>query len=226
MNLAVEEAIIRSRREGRVPDTFRLWRNPASVVIGCHTDVESEVNLSSCSRCGIDVVRRPSGGGAVYHDPGNLNYTIIADVATNKIPSNIQGAYEFLSTGVIVGLQALGIRAEFDPPNSITVDGEKISGMAQHWFYNVLLHHGTLLVNADLKALNVVLTAPRDRVTNLREKIGRQIMMKEVKKTILNGFKTTFKFEARAGRLHPSELKTAQELFKIKYSSDKWNLTK
>jgi lipoate-protein ligase A len=164
LNMAREEAILRTRQQGFGKDTLRIWRNSNSVVVGCFSDPRSEVNLDLCWKKGIKVVRRTSGGGAVYHDLGNLNFSATYDVSTPQIPSDILKIYKTFSTSVMAGLSKLGVTSEFRPPNSILSHGKKVSGLAIHKLPNVCLIHGTLLVNTDLQTLHQVLRNTKDEV--------------------------------------------------------------
>jgi len=125
-NLATEEAIVRCRTKDVCPDTLRVWRNDASVVLGCNSIVGNEVDLQACRRMGVNVLRRTSGGGAVYHDLGNLNYSIILKETHTDREPDIQDVYERFAKAVTSGLKRLDVKTEFCKPNSILLNGRKI----------------------------------------------------------------------------------------------------
>ena len=173
-NLAAEEYLL--QHEDR--DVFMLWQNAPSVILGRNQNAWAEVNLPYAEEKGIAVIRRLSGGGAVYHDPGNINFTFITS------PGEEMDFKPFL-TPILQALAALGIDARMDGRNDLTVDGQKISGNAQCTYRRPdgtarLLHHGTLLLDSDLDTLTAVLrprpeklrakgiASVRSRVTNLR----------------------------------------------------------
>src|SRR5215831_6317193 len=106
MNLAVEEAIPRMVGEGNVPNTVRFWHNSNTIVIGCFQSAKLEVNMEACKQTGTTIVRRFTGGGAVYHDAGNLNYAISLQKGDKLVQSNnLQTVFEKLSEGTVAGLQ-------------------------------------------------------------------------------------------------------------------------
>src|SRR6059036_4179579 len=121
MNLAVEEAIPRMVGEGAAPSTVRFWHNSNTIVLGCFQSAQLEVNFDACKQTGTQVVRRFTGGGAVYHDAGNLNYAISLREGHPVIPKddNLQLVFRRLSEGTVKGLRDLGVSAEFEPINDI-----------------------------------------------------------------------------------------------------------
>src|SRR5215467_12538343 len=131
MNMSVEEAIPRAVGEGRVPNTVRFWHNSNTIVLGCFQSADLEVNFDTCKETGTEVVRRFTGGGAVYHDAGNLNYAISLPKGNLLVPtSDLQEVFRKLSEGSVQGLRRLGVNAEFLPINDISVGGLKVSGAA------------------------------------------------------------------------------------------------
>lgn len=174
-NLALEEVLWRSGEE-----VFLLWRNAPSVIVGRHQNALQEVNADFAREQGIAVVRRVTGGGAVYHDPGNINFSRTA-------ASGIwhDGLAEKYLQPVLSALKTLGFDGcEFSGRNDLLYRGRKISGCARSVQLNRVLFHGTLLYDADLSVLDTVLTpdpekirskgvrSVRARVGNLRELAG------------------------------------------------------
>ena len=153
-NLALEEYWLKKRDE----DIMMVWQSDTSVVIGKHQNTYAEINNECIRKHHIPVARRLSGGGTVYHDPGNLNFTIIM----NGEPGKLVNFQRFVSP-VILYLKTLGIEAEMGMHNELLIDGIKISGNAEHVFKKRVLHHGTLLFNSDLELLHKVIKVPAGR---------------------------------------------------------------
>ena len=150
-NLAAEEFLFSERQD----DLLFLYVNEPSVIIGCNQAIRNEVDLEFCTKNEIQVVRRMSGGGAVFHDLGNLNFCFIS----NKIDGKSAINDDFLQPIVEV-LSAFGVSAEIGKRKDLWLpDGYKISGTASHVSKNRELHHGTLLYSADLEKLQTALSA-------------------------------------------------------------------
>jgi lipoate-protein ligase A len=152
-NLAAEEYLLKSA----TVDTFMTWRNEPSVIVGKHQNTLKEINPSFIETNKLPVIRRITGGGAVYHDPGNINFSFIY---TGR-KENLVDFIEFTQP-VILFLQNLGLNATFQGKNNIFVDGFKVSGNSAHIFKNKVLHHGTLLFNTDLNRLEQAIAGRED----------------------------------------------------------------
>lgn len=148
-NLALEEYILKNLVLNET--ILFLWQNDSSVIIGRNQNIYEEVNLLYTKEHAIPVIRRKSGGGTVYHDLGNINYSVIAD------KTGYVKAYEKLTKPVVDFLISLGLEAHFFGKSDIYIGNTKISGNAQYLFGNRILHHGTLLFNSNLETLNLVL---------------------------------------------------------------------
>ncbi len=154
-NLAAEEYLF-----SKTSDCFvMLWQNKNSVIIGRNQNTLAEINKEAIEKYGISVVRRITGGGAVFHDRGNVNYSVIT---TESETASINFA-KYL-TPVINALCDLGIHAEFSGRNDILVNGFKISGNAQHISDRRVLHHGTLLFSSDLEMMSEVLNVSKEKI--------------------------------------------------------------
>lgn len=143
INLACEEYLMSQCREDEV--ICFLWQSHPSVIIGKHQNPYTECHLGHMKEDGVKLMRRMSGGGTVYQDEGNLNYTFIA-------PKTLYNMQEHFLV-IIKALKSVGVEASVNERNDITVDGYKISGSAFVHHKNISCHHGTLLVNADIGAL-------------------------------------------------------------------------
>ena len=178
LNLAVEEYLFRSSED----DIFMLWQNSPTVVVGKNQNAYAEVNTEYAKEHGINIVRRITGGGAVYHDLGNLNYTFITSVEKAKALD-----YEYFTRPIIDALATHGVTATLSGRNDLEVDGKKFSGNAQFSSAGRILHHGTLLFNTDVNEMSSVLRVDKEkleykavkshksRVANLCDMIGKGI---------------------------------------------------
>lgn len=172
-NLAFEEYVLKNRRSG---DILILWQNANAVIVGRNQNALEEIDRNFVEKHRIKVIRRNTGGGAVYHDMGNLNYSFITD-------ADDSGAVRFTAP-IVRSLQALGLEAEASGRNDILVSGKKISGTAQHRHSGRILHHGTLLFdsNPDMiagalrpdptKFQSKGVKSVRSRVGNIREALN------------------------------------------------------
>lgn len=148
-NLAVEEYLLKERQE----DYFMLWQSEPTVVVGKYQSVRAEADEELLRRRQIRLARRFSGGGAVYHDRGNLNLTFVETAEKPDFVRFLRAVTDFL--------QGLGIAAETDSRNGIYVDGRKISGSAQCIYKNRVMYHCTLLFDTDLAMLDAALSGNR-----------------------------------------------------------------
>jgi lipoate-protein ligase A len=193
--------------------------------------------MDACKETGTESVRRFTGGGAVYHDSGNLNYAISLRKGHRLVPDqNLQSVFERLSEGAVEGLRKLGVKAEFQPVNDIQVDGKKVSGAAGSIRWNSIFHHGCILVNSDLSILGKVLNVPRakledkhvasvqKRVTTVRDELGRDVSTREVRDAVVDGIESRYGVRVESGVLMKEEVGLAEELYQTKYSRLEWNL--
>lgn len=149
-NLAAEEYLLRESES----DVFMLWRNAPSIIVGRNQNALAEIDLPFVEANGLKVIRRLSGGGAVYHDLGNVNFTFIK---TSSAGLKIE--FERYTDPILAALVELGVEARFEGRNDLTIDGRKISGNAQYLHRDRVLHHGTLLFSSDLAVLGQALQA-------------------------------------------------------------------
>ncbi len=186
-NLAVEEYLFLNETD----DVFMLWQNEPTVVVGKNQNAYAEIKMDVIRERGIKVVRRITGGGAVYHDLGNVNYSFIS---TRSEASDID--FKYFTAPIIEALAYLGIEAELSGRNDLLTGGRKFSGNAQYTKGERTLHHGTLLFDADLEMLSKVLNVDRSkidskaiasvrsRVINLCELLREDMSVKEFIETL------------------------------------------
>lgn len=161
---------------------FMLWQNDNAIIIGINQNAEAEINRQFVDAHGIKVARRKSGGGAVYHDLGNLNFTFI-------VPDGDDINFQYFCRPVLQTLAQFGVEAEVHGRNDITIDGKKFSGNAQCRRDGWVLHHGTIMFSCDLDTLQQSLSPPevkiqskgvksiRSRVTNIREHLTDDVTL-------------------------------------------------
>lgn len=206
---------------------FYLWQNRPAVIIGYNQEVNTEVNLDYLREKGIAMVRRVTGGGAVYHDLGNLNYTIVGR------SEDLERDYPEYAGLMMKALQTLGIPAVLSGRNDILVEGKKVSGFAKRVCRNRLMVHGTLMYDVDLDVLTQALNPPsvklqskgiasvRSRVTNLREclpEITDIRMFSRRLEEILSGHYTDQEY-----MLLPEEKESIRRLADEKFTRWEWN---
>jgi lipoate-protein ligase A len=167
-NLAAEEYLMKTASS----DCFMLWQNDPSVMIGKHQNANAEINASQVSNLKIPVVRRISGGGAVYHDSGNINFTFISLGENEKLVD-----YRKFIQPIADVLNQMGIPALYEGKNDLKIDNLKISGNSEHVYKNRVLHHGTLLFSTDLRVLDEVLESHPEKysdksVRSVRSTVG------------------------------------------------------
>lgn len=225
-NLALEEALFESLSAER-PGFFLIWRNAPCVVVGRHQNTPEEVDAAFCREHGIQIVRRSTGGGAVYHDLGNINFSFLKWTKKTYL-----GGFEEFMRPMVDALRDLGIDAESSSRNDIAVGGRKVAGTAQRRDGQRLLHHGCLLVDADASVLTSALSADpekfrskgvashRARVANLCEFLPAGLSREESTALIVDAMK---KRCARAeGDIPQDILRRAEELAEKKYRSWDW----
>jgi lipoate-protein ligase A len=168
-NMAIEEALLSAVEQGFSPNTVRFWKNKPSVIIGSFEKPYEVLNISSCLQYDIIPVRRFTGGGAVYNDLGNLNWTVICRKDSRLLDkiNNISGFYEKILNLIVLSIKELGIESEIRYINNIFTSEGKISGTAMYVKKNTVLCHGTLLINSNLDILRTVLKELKYPVINI-----------------------------------------------------------
>jgi len=223
-NLAAEEYLLKSSCE----DCFMLWRNRSAIIVGCNQNTHAQVNAEFLARYSTPVVRRLSGGGAVYHDLGNVNFTIIDVSGRNR-----QMDFRNYTRPILDFLNRIGVPAVFDGRNDLSLGGLKISGNAQYIRRGRVLHHGTLLFDVDLEMLaEALLVDPskfqdkavdsiRQRVTNVRPHLRASVPIDEFMEQLL-----VFVQESKSGRrasFSEADIQTIESLAEEKYRRWEWN---
>lgn len=225
-NLAMEEYLF-NLDDGN--NYVLLWQNEPTIVIGKNQNTAEEINSDYVKEKGIHVVRRITGGGAVYHDLGNLNFTFI-----NKGTEKKEFDFSKFTMPIIKALGKLGIKAELSGRNDITIDQKKFSGNAQYVKYGKVLHHGTLLFNSRMeelvKALKVSedkfqskgIKSVRSRVTNIADYLSMDITVSEFKELLLK-YMFDEDTELTEASLSEADLDNINTLMRDRYMSWEWN---
>ncbi|SCZ06524.1 lipoate--protein ligase [Alkaliphilus peptidifermentans] len=227
-NLALEEYALKHLD---IDDSIIiLWQNEPSVIIGRNQNTIEEINNKYIKDNKINVVRRLSGGGTVYHDLGNLNFTFI----TKRSKENARN-FEMFTKPVIETLQQFGVPAEFTGRNDISIEGKKFSGNAQYTYQDKLLHHGTILFNSDLavvqEALNVKtekieskgIKSVRSRVTNILPYLKESITLEEFKTILAKNMFAHYHQQAKELQLNDDDIVIIKKLMDDRYIKWDWN---
>ncbi len=234
-NMALDEAILRAVVAGESPSTLRFYTwEPSAVSIGYFQGIEQEVDLEVCRREGVDVIRRLTGGGAVYHDrEGEITYSLALKSGYPGIPSNVLESYGLLCEGLVLGLRRLGLPATFAPINDILVNGRKISGNAQTRRFGGILQHGTLLCDVNPQLMFSLLRVPdekmrdklvqhvEERVTSIQRELGR-VDREAVTQALIGGFAEALDLDLTLGVLSDAELAHAEQIKAERYATEAW----
>ncbi len=227
-NLAFEEYCFKYLPNDK--DYILLWINGPAIIIGKNQNTLEEVNSEYVKKNGISIVRRVTGGGAVYHDLGNLNFSIITNADDN-------GAIDFkkYNLSILKALNKLGVEGDLSGRNDITIDGKKFSGIAQSIWKGRVLNHGTLLFDTRLDVLSDALNVKQDkieskgvksvksRVTNIKDYLNIDADIEVFRETLL---KYLFEAEGKEPEilvLSEDQLGEINKLFQDKYSTWEWN---
>lgn len=226
-NLAFEEYCFKYLP--RDEDYLLLWINSPAIIIGKNQNTIEEVNSEYIKMKGIQVVRRITGGGAVYHDLGNLNFSIITNAEGSKID------FKKYNISILEALIKLGVKCELSGRNDITIEGKKFSGIAQSIWKDRVLNHGTLLFNTELDVLNNALNVKKDkieskgvksvksRVTNIKDHLNVDVDIEEFREILARSILNTDDVEAKTLKLNEEQLQEIDKLFQEKYSTWEWN---
>ncbi len=231
MSLAAEEAIFSEVIKGNSQPTFRFYRHANAIILGCFQLAEQEVHMDVVKENDIKIVKRFTGGGAVYHDMGNLNYSLIMRDSFG-IGLNVTKLYSTMITGALGAFKDLGIDAQSGKLNDVTIGTKKILGAAASIKENAFVFHAAVLVNVNLKTLAAVLKVPgeklRDkgistileRVTNIQQISGSTV--DDVRSALIDSYSRELGLEPKEGVLTERESELAVELYEKKYSKGEW----
>lgn len=229
-NIALEEYAFKQMLDEDM--IFILWINKPSIIVGRHQNTIEEINRDYVRENDIEVVRRISGGGAVYHDYNNLNYTIISNENQDKLFD-----FKSFSIPVINTLAELGVKAEFTGRNDLEIDGKKFGGNAQAYIKGRIMHHGALLFDVDLSVLSKALQVSkhkieskgvksvRARVTNIVDELEEKISVLEFRDLLLDYMKKEYP-EMTEYTFSDAELEEIRRNRDAKFGNWDWNYGK
>jgi len=239
-NMGLDEALLRAVAEGKSLPTLRFYGwDPPAVSLGYFQGLHEEVDTTECEISGIDVVRRITGGGAVFHHH-EVTYSMVLPLSHPLARPNILDSYRLLLSGITEGLSILGIKAEFAPINDIVTGGKKISGNAQTRKLGCILQHGTILIDLDLDRMFSVLKVPQEKakgklIEGIKSRVTciKYCLPQSESKSFISFYTTTIQSlkEGFSKALNltfadsvPSvpELQLAEQLAQEKFSSPAW----
>lgn len=227
-NLAAEEYLLKNFEE----DFFVLWRNQPAIIIGRHQNANAEINIEHVKQNSIKVVRRITGGGAVFHDLGNINFTFIQG---GEDPKSID--FDRYTKPIVNVLQKLGVNASMEGRNDISIDGSKISGNAEHIDKKRLLHHGTLLFSSDMVDLSSALKvhpakyqdkaiqSVRKRVANISDHLQQKMSVEQFIENLLDEINQQF-LNSQSFDFDHKDKEHIEALVEKKYRTWEWTFGK
>ena len=234
-NLALEELILKEVASGKIPPVVRTWNNPKSVIMGLSRSIKEDLNLDNILSDEIPLARRVTGGGTVYHDNGTLSYSFffpwkLLGLKTGNVRIGTESIKPFLDI-IINALQYAGIEGYSEGVSDIFVKGKKISGNAQKRTKDGILHHGTILLEMDLKKMERYLRIPKERdgvphsdfVTSLSDlgfKISKSEFLEMLKTTLMELNYKVSNLDLKTE--HPELLDRARQLSKKTYEKNNW----
>ncbi|MTI66606.1 MAG: lipoate--protein ligase [Firmicutes bacterium] len=223
-NVASEEYLLKNIHN----DCFMLWRSNPSILVGKHQNTLSEINMEYIKNNKIPVIRRLSGGGTVFNDLGNINFTFIVKNKDNFYD------FKYFANPIIEVLNNIGINAYFSGRNDMVINEKKFSGNAQYKYKNKILHHGTLLFNSNMNALSAAIKSRPEkfkgksiksvssRVTNISEHLKTSISILDFKKLIVNYIFNKYP-NVNTYHFNEQDKKDIKNLVKNKYSTWEYN---
>ncbi|HNX58492.1 MAG TPA: lipoate--protein ligase family protein [Spirochaetota bacterium] len=238
-NMALDYALLKSVAEKQSPPVLRFygWANPA-ITIGYFQSIDEETNRNECRSRGVEIIRRITGGGAVFH-ADEITYSIVIPSGAPGIPENINDSYPVLLAPIVDALRDHSVNAVHVPINDILVDGKKISGSAQVRRDGVLLQHGTIILDMDIPAAFRCLTVPEsknrshgitdpeERITTLRKIIGAEALTsrfrKSLREEIAARFAVKFSISLSEDSFSENEHVLAETVRQSMFSNAGWN---
>ena len=234
--LAGDEALARSVGAGSCPPTLKLYTYKAHCALaGRFQDVDHEIQVDYCERNGVQVNRRPTGGGAILMGPDQLGVAFAIRGRREGLCGRAKELMVGFSAGLVEGLAGLGIGAQFRGKNDLAVGGRKIAGLGVHRDpTGGLLFHASLLVDLDVELMSRVLATPFPRMTErelaivarrtvtVRGMLGSQVSMDEVRARIADGFARSFGVVLQPGQLDGEESRAGDDLARKKYATSDW----
>jgi lipoate-protein ligase A len=248
-NMALDEAILLARLQGSAPPTLRFFSwSPSTISLGYGQRLDARINVALCGRLGVGLVRRPTGGSAIYHDTleREVTYSVVARAADFDGAGDLLETYRWIGAGLAAGLRRLGVPAEMVPVRAsdasappafcfaragsceIEVEGKKLVGSAQRRQGGGFLQHGSVLLAADAARLRLLFPEegdPLEGMTTLEEALGRRPAFDEVVEALTEGFRQPHGLALAPGGLTATEERLMDRLAREKYATDSWTLS-
>lgn len=260
-NMALDEALLEWHSQGKIKPTIRFYGwEPATLSIGYFQKVEKEINLEAVQKYGLGFVRRPTGGRGVLHEH-ELTYSVIVSEDHAMMPKGVTESYRVISEGVLHGFKNLGLDAYFAVPKTkeeqdllksprsavcfdapswyeLVVEGRKVAGSAQTRQKNVILQHGSIILELDEEKLFDLFKFPNERVRErmlkgfskkavaINELSNRRISIEEAESAFKTGFEQGLDINLIPYELSAEEISYVHELVVKRYASDEWNFKK
>lgn len=260
-NMALDEALLEWHSKGKIAPTIRFYGwEPATLSIGYFQKVDKEINLDAVRQYGLDFVRRPTGGRGVLHEH-ELTYSVIVSENHAKMPKGVTESYRVISEGVLEGFKNLGLDAYFAVPKTkeeqdllksprsavcfdapswyeLVVEGRKVAGSAQTRQKNVILQHGSIILEIDEQKLFDLFKFPNERVRErmlkgfskkavaINELTEKTITVEEAEIAFKAGFEKGLEIELQPYELSEEEISFVHDLIVKRYETDEWNFRK
>jgi lipoate-protein ligase A len=244
-NMAIDEALWRARRAESSPPTLRFFAwAPPTVSLGYGQSFDDHVDVAACRALGVGLVRRPTGGSAIYHDgpERELTYSVAAGDAELNVGGDLLLTYAWIGRALRRGLRALGAPAELVVARpaeglspafcfartgayEIEIDGRKVVGSAQRRQGRTFLQHGSVLLGVDAPRLHLLFPRTREplaTLTTLESALGQRPTFDQVARALAEAFETEHGLRLEPGRLSSAEMETVQRLVREKYATDTW----
>lgn len=235
-NMGLDQAILEAVSRGLVLPTLRLYSwEPSAVSIGYFQGMNEEVDVEVCRKNAVSIVRRITGGGAVFHQH-ELTYSIVLPEEHPLAVKSIEKSYAIFCSALIKAFGILGIQAEFAPINDILVEGKKISGNAQTRKFGCILQHGTILIRVDVDRMFELLKVPSEksrgkliqdvkkRITSIEQLLDINPSYEEIESAVEAGFREALELDYTNQKTPTSdEVQRAESLAVSRFSSDEWN---
>lgn len=225
INLATEEYLLKEKNE----EIFMLWQNDRSVILGAYQNAYEEVDIEKAKECSVKIVRRITGGGAVYHDMGNVNFSFIG-----RRESKDMLDFQMYMERIEKAINMIGAKAVIKGRNDILINGKKVSGNAQHICGDRVLHHGTLLFDSDFSIMDKVLKGERKgftskadmsnrkKVANIKECLTSEMDIEEFKISLLQSILSGDRVQLL--ELDENDKRKIKSIAKEKYRNWDWNI--
>ncbi len=221
---AADEAIYQARKEKKVENTLHFYRrDPSAISVGRSRKIHDDINIYECFKHNVKIVRRTTGGGTIFTDKQCLIYSLVFNRGTMKLHSSIE-IFKNICQSIVTALQKLNINTVYKPPNDILLNGKKISGSAQVQKENIVLIHGTILIDTNLELMKKVLRRSKNfNVTTIHNEIDFLPSIDTVKEELKKNFEINFDFNFEKSTFSNYENNLIDNLLTERYLNDTWN---